>query len=141
MSTFLLEIITPERLAFSEEVNAIYAPTPDGTIGILAHHMPLFTALSEGEVKIISVNKEYFLAVGGGFMEVGGNKVSVLVSRAVHAHEINEAEIVKAKQTALDAIKRQVKGAELESAQAILRRSLLEFKILRRHQHKNFSSS
>jgi F-type H+-transporting ATPase subunit epsilon len=136
MAKIQLDIVTPERQAFTEEVDAVYAPTATGTIGILAHHVPLFCTLTEGEIKIESGNKEYFLAIGGGFMEVDGKKVSILVSRAQHADEINETEIKKAQALAREAIGRRVKGLELEEAQAILRRSLIEFKVLRRRTHR-----
>ena len=136
MDSFDVELITPERLAFSEKVEEVYVPTPTGTIGILAHHEPLFTALSEGEIKIVAGKKEYFLAIGGGFMQVTKKNVSILVSRAMHADEINETEIKKAQQSAKEALLRKVKGEELESAQAIMRRSLIEFKVLRRRQHR-----
>ncbi len=136
MSSFLLEIITPQRQVFAEEVDAVNVPTNRGTIGILAHHEPLFSALSEGEIKITSGNKEFFLAIGGGFMEVTKKGVSILVSRAVHADEINESEIRKAEQSAKDAIARKVKGVELAQAQAVLRRSLLELKVYRRRKQR-----
>jgi len=137
MKTYLLEIVTPQRLAFSEEVEAVYAPTPDGIIGVLAHHMPLFTLLTDGEVHIKSKSKDYFLAIAGGFMDITRDKVTILVSRAVHADEINEQEIEKARKSALDAINRQATGVQLEEAQAILRRSLLESKVLRRHRSRS----
>ncbi len=127
----LLEIITPERLAFSREVDRISAPTPDGTIGILPRHVPLFTSLAEGEVKITDGNDQYFLAIGGGFMQVTKKKVSILVSRAFHADELNEAETRKAYDAAKDLIAKQVKGIEMSDAQAILRRSIMELKVLR----------
>lgn len=131
-TNFTLEIITPERLAYKDEVTMVTAPTGRGTIGVLAHHVPLFTRLTEGEVKVTKDREEYFLAIGGGFMEVTRGKVSILVTRAVHARELNEAEIQKARERASEAITRGVKGAELAEAQTLLRRSLLEMKVLRR---------
>lgn len=140
MEKFNLEIITPQRVAFTEEVQAVYAPTSRGTIGVLAHHMNLFTALTEGEVKIVTPSREYFLAIGGGFMEVARDKVSILVSRAVHAHEINENEIEQARKAAKEVITRQKKGAEYEEAQAVLRRSILEFRVLRHRKNQKLSA-
>lgn len=132
MNTFLLEIITPERLAYSDSVNMVTATTASGEVGILPHHVPLFSRLVEGEVKVIKGKDEYYLAIGGGFMEVTRDRVSILVSRAVHSQELNEAEIKKAEVLAQDAVKRGIKGDELLEAQALLRRSLLEMKVLRR---------
>lgn len=137
---FLLEIITPERQVFSEEVDMVIVPTTSGAIGVLAHHQPLFSSLSEGEIKITSGAKEMFLAIGGGFMEVGPGKVSVLVSRAYHADELNEAEIKKAQAAAQDAIRNRAKGMELAAAQAMLRRSLMELKVLHRRRSRGTPS-
>ncbi len=139
MNTFLLEIITPQRQAFSEQVARVTVPTPGGTIGVLAHHEPLFTSLSEGEIKITTQNKEYFLAIGGGFMEVTKEKVSVLVSRAVHADELNEAEIKKAQERAREVISRKATAEEMATARAMLRRSLLDMKVL--HKRRRYAST
>jgi F-type H+-transporting ATPase subunit epsilon len=129
---FLLEIITPQRMAFAEEVEAVTVPTTHGAIGVLAGHEPLFSALKDGEIKISTGSKEFFLAIGGGFMEVTKKKVSILVSRAAHADELNEAEIKKAYDAAKQVIARKVTGEELAQAQAMLRRSIMELKTYRR---------
>ncbi len=131
---FLLEIITPDRQAFAKEVEMLSVPTSRGTIGVLPHHVPLFSALTEGEVKITADNKEYFLAIGGGFMEVTPKRVTVLVSRAAHAEELNEAEIKRAQEAAKVILAQKAKGEELAQAQAILHRSILELKVLRRRR-------
>ena len=135
MATFKLDIITPQREAFSDEVDAIYVPTKNGIIGVLPHHIGLFTALTEGEIKIFFKGKEWFMAIGGGFMEVTKKSVSILVSRAVHADELNEAEIKKAYASAKDVIADKGKGQERADAQTILRRSILELKVLKRREH------
>lgn len=137
---FHLEIITPERKAYEEEVDEVSVPTPDGTIGVLSHHVALFSSLSEGEIKIKKDKREFFLAIGGGFMEVSGNHVSILVSRALHADELNEAQIKKAETAAHEILTKKVKGVEYATAQAVLRRSLLELKVLRRHKTRYSSS-
>lgn len=133
-ATFQLEIITPERLAYSDNVDMVTAPTARGVVGVLAHHVPLFSRLVEGEVKVTKGSDEYFLAIGGGFMEVTRGHVSILVSRAVHARELNEAEIKRAQDRAQDALKSGIKGDEMRAAQSLLRRSLLEMKVLRRRR-------
>jgi len=134
---FTLEIITPQRQAFSEEVERVTVPSSAGVLGILAHHEPLFTSLSEGEIKITTGTKEYFLAIGGGFMEVGHDKVTILVSRAVHADELNEAEIKKAQESAKSVISRKATAEEMASAQAMMRRSILDMKVLHKRKHRS----
>jgi F-type H+-transporting ATPase subunit epsilon len=136
MNQFLLDVITPQRKAFSEQVDSVSVPTPDGTIEVLAKHEPLFTQLSEGEVKVTAKGKEFYMAIGGGFMEVRPKgEVTILVSRAVHADEINESEIKKAIESAKDLIARKAKGEELASAIAVLHRTMLELKVSKR-KHK-----
>jgi len=139
MNSFRLDIITPTRSAFSQEVEHLLVPTPAGYIEVLAHHVALFSALSEGELKITAGNKQYFLAIGGGFMEVTKGMVSVLVSRAAHADELNEAEIKKAQQEAKEALTKYKKGIERAQAQTILRRSLLELKVSRHRRSISIS--
>lgn len=134
---FQLEIVTPDRTAYTDTVGAVSVPTPNGTIGVLPKHVGLFTVLSEGEIKISTGSKELFLAIGGGFMQVGDKNVSILVSRAVHADELNEQAIKKAQEHARDVLAHRVKGEELASAQAVLRRSMIEMSVIRRHRKRS----
>ncbi len=136
MTPFLLEIITPTRVAYSDTVDMVTVPSAEGVIGVLAHHVPLFSRLVEGEIKIVAGREEKYLAIGGGFIEVTKKKVSVLVSTAVHAHELNEEEIKKAEARARQALSTNIKGAELRDAQALFRRSVLELKLLHRHRQR-----
>lgn len=135
MKQFHLDIITPDRKVFSEEVSSVVVPTQNGHIGVLAHHEPLFSALAEGEIKISMTNKEFFLAIGEGFMEVTKEHVSILVTRAFHADELNEAEIKKAQEAAKLALKNASASIDRAAALATIRRSILELKVLRRRRH------
>ena len=141
MKAFKLEIITPQRKAFAEEVDSVVVPTTNGQVGVLAEHEPLFSALVEGEIKITSGSKEYFLAIGSGFMEVTKTGVNILVTSAFHAHELNEADIKKAQQNAKEALSKHVTGMELSTAQSLLRRSVLELKVFHRRHERPLSQS
>ena len=78
-STYNLDVITPEKIVYSKEVTAIVAHGTSGYLGVLAHHTPLVTSLEPGPFKITEPGeKEVALNLGGGFMEVRGNKVVVL---------------------------------------------------------------
>jgi F-type H+-transporting ATPase subunit epsilon len=134
MKSFHLDIITPDRKVFSEDIDSVVVPTVNGQVGVLAMHEPLFSALTEGEIKVTMGNKEFFLAIGEGFMEVTKQGVNILVTRAFHAHELNEAEIKKAQAAAREALTHPTPTIDRAAAQAILRRSILELKVLhRRH--------
>lgn len=136
MSTFHLDIITPEKIAYSDEVEMITAPSASGEIGILPHHVPLFTKLVEGEVKIQKKGEASYLAIGGGFLEVVPNKVVILVTAALHAHEINEQEVQAAKKRAEEMLKLKPTGAEFLQAQAIFRQSEIALKVLKRRKYR-----
>lgn len=129
MSTFLLEIITPQRIAFSDQVVMVTAPSSSGVVGILPHHEPLFTRLVEGELKIAKDKEEFFLVIGGGFMEVTPEKTVILVTDAVHAHELNEKEVLEAQKRAEDALKAKPTGTQLIEAQNLFRRSTIALKV------------
>lgn len=129
-----LEIITPERIAYSEDVDMVIVPGADGRLGILPNHMPLFAQLTDGELKIKKQGEEYYLAIGGGFVEVTREKVIVLVTRAKHADELNEEQIMHAKQEAEAALKRPVSPEERLTIQVALRRSLLDLAILQKRR-------
>lgn len=141
MKQFHLDIITPERNVFSEDISQVVVPTENGQVGVLASHEPLFSALTEGEIKISIGTKEFFLAIGEGFMEVRREHVSILVTRAYHANELNEAEIKKAQLAARDALKNATVSLDRAAAQAILRRSILEMKVLRHRHNSPYSAN
>lgn len=139
MNKINLEIVTPDKIAYCESaVEAINVPGTEGYLGILPDHTPLFTRLTEGEVKITVKGEEIYLAIGGGFLEVNHNKVTILVTRAVHAKELNEKEILAAQKRAFEMLKTKPSGDTLLEAQSLYRRSLLDLKIL--HKRKKRSS-
>ena len=134
MSTFQLEIITPEAIAYTDMVDMVVVPSQMGNLGILHHHIPLFAALTHGELKIKKGNEEYFLAIGGGYVEVTKEKVMILVTRAVKSTQLNESEILRAKKEAQEALKQKPTGDALVSAQTLLRQSLTDWKLLQRRK-------
>lgn len=136
MSTFHLEIITPDRIAYQEDVNMVTVPGASGYMGILPHHVPLFSRLTHGEVKIVKGDEEIFLAIGGGFVEVTKEKVIVLVTKAAHADELNEQEILRAKEKAEEILREKPSREAIEYATQMLRGSLVDLEVLRRRKRK-----
>src|SRR4030042_185466 len=105
MSTIKLEIVTAERLIYSEDVNMVVAPGVIGYLGILPHHAPLMTMLKPGELRIKKESEEISLAVTGGFMEVRPDKILVLADAAERAEEIDITRAEAAKKRAEDRLK------------------------------------
>ena len=90
MATFPLDLVTPERLLFSEQVQSVRAPGIDGSFGVLAHHAPLLTELATGMIKVTLANgAEEFIATTGGFMQVSRDKVIILADTAELSTEID----------------------------------------------------
>lgn len=136
MKSFLLEIVTPEKITFSDQVEMVTVPGSDGVLGILPHHVPLMTNLVHGELKMLKDGRETYLSIGGGFLEVTKEKVTILVTRAVKEDELNEKAILEAKRKAEEALSKKPTGAELANATALLRSSLTDLKILDRRLHR-----
>ncbi|MDQ3871523.1 MAG: F0F1 ATP synthase subunit epsilon [Chloroflexota bacterium] len=133
----LLEIVTPERLAFSEEVDSVNCPGIDGELGILPHHAPLITTLGLGELRIRKgANEEYF-AIAGGFLQVRPDKVVVMAETADMASEIDLQKAEEARREAERALEEGVaEPADLSRARAALQRALLRIQVAERRRHR-----
>lgn len=124
-----LEVITPEKVIYSDEANEIIAQTEKGQIGILPHHVGLFTKLIPGELIIKKGNKEDSLAVAGGFLDVHDNKVVILADYAIRSEEIEIAKAEEAKKRTEQLMKEKSSEANNALLEAQLRRALLELNV------------
>jgi F-type H+-transporting ATPase subunit epsilon len=87
---FPLRVVSVERSLFEGEVDFMIANGGDGELGVLAHHAPLMTVLKPGPLTIrVTGGEEQLLFVGGGFLEVLPERVTVLADVAEHADEIS----------------------------------------------------
>ena len=130
-----LDIVTIEGMAFSGDVDIVIAPGVQGEMGILPRHAPLITALSEGELRFRDGGEEQVFAIGGGYMEVLDNHVTVLADSAEHAAEIDVARAEAARARAEELLREtppdQVDRVMLEGA---LRRSRVRLKVARKRK-------
>ena len=129
-----LDIVTAERLVSSEQVDRLVAPGVDGELGILPHHAPLLTALAPGEISVVKDGEETFIAIGGGFMEVIGNKVTVLADTAERADEIDAGRAEAALTRTKEQLDDRSSDMDLERATASIRRSQARLKVARRRR-------
>jgi len=120
---FKLEIVTPFRVVFSGEVNALVAPGIEGYFGVLPGHTPFLTALRVGEIKVTINNTERYFATSGGFAEVLTDTVTVLAETAEAATEIDVKRAMEAKARAERRLQEKV-GWDLDRARAALMRAL-----------------
>jgi F-type H+-transporting ATPase subunit epsilon len=88
---FDLTIVTPEGLAYQDSVERVVLPGSEGDFGVLASHERFLSPLRVGEVEIRTTGETLYAAIGGGFAEVDGDAVSVLVDSCELEHEIDAA--------------------------------------------------
>ena len=129
-----LELVTPERRAFTQEVDMVVVPGIDGQLGILPHHTPLITALGVGELKIRKGGEEQIFAVSGGFVEVRPDRVVIMADLAEHSDEIDEAKAVEARRQAQAQISEAADPVDLARARAALQTALMRERIATRRR-------
>jgi len=132
--TLKLQIITPEGLAYSEDVEIVGLRSVDGQIGILPHHIRLMTQMVPGEMMVRRNGREQFLAVGEGLVEVTGDSVAILTDMAIEAEKIDEAKAEEARQRAAARLREKISDEEVASVNASLARSLAQIRVKRRRR-------
>ena len=136
MPTMQLEIVTAERLVYTDQVNGVVAPGMEGELGILPHHAPLLTMLQPGELRIMKEGQpDTYMAVSGGFLEVMANRVVVLADTAERADEIDEARAQEAVRRAQEHLEHRTTNIDMERALASMRRAQTRLKVVRRRRH------
>jgi F-type H+-transporting ATPase subunit epsilon len=131
----LLEILTPERLVYRDEVEFVACPTSQGEIGILPHHAPLLSSLGFGELRIRKNGVEEYFAIAGGFVQVLPDRVVVMAETADLASEIDLELAEEARREAERALEAGfVEPADLARARANLRKALLRIRVAERRR-------
>jgi F-type H+-transporting ATPase subunit epsilon len=135
-----LDVVTAERLVYSDEVDIVVVPGIEGEMAILPHHASLMTMLQPGEVRIRKGTEEQSLAVTGGFLEVRPDRVTILADAAERAEEIDIARAEAAKKRAEDTLAHRTAEVDIALSEAALARSLARLKVaekIRRRQRPN----
>jgi F-type H+-transporting ATPase subunit epsilon len=135
--TLHLEIVTPERLAYSDEVDMVLVPGIEGELGILPHHTPLVSLLGVGELRIRKGGDEESFAIAGGFLQVRPDKVVVMAELADMASEIDLSKAEEARKEAERALASgSHEGADLAIARAELQQALLRIRVAERRRRE-----
>src|SRR5436853_1611129 len=134
-ATLKLEIVTPEKTAYSEDVEMVTLPGSEGELGVYPNHVPLLTTINPGELRVLKGGRETFLAIGEGFVEITGTTVSVLTDMALDVSAIDEAAAEEAVARARAAMKEDLGKEEVASVQAALQKSLAQLHVKRRRHH------
>lgn len=140
MATIRLEVVTPERSVFSDDVDIVVAPGIEGELGILPHHTPLMTALKTGELRARKGSEELLLCVAGGFMEVRPDRVIVLADTCERAEEIDLARAEEARRKAEQRMAEKYQpGFDAAESEAALHRAMARLAIAEKSKRRKGS--
>ncbi len=129
MSTFILEVITPERNFFSGEAECIIFKSIDGEMGVLAKHAPTVTTVNIGPIKIKANDKWIEAVVGDGFAKIMPDKVVIMADSAEYPEEIDVNRAKAAKQRAEERMQKQLSELEYMRSKAALARAMARLKV------------
>jgi F-type H+-transporting ATPase subunit epsilon len=136
--TFQFEIVTPERTVFASEVRQVSISTQSGEITILPYHIPIVSVLVSGVLHLVTASGDpQVIATSGGFVEVHGQKVTILADTAERAEEIDEARAEEARERARNAMANRESEEAFASAAAALERELARLHAVRRWKGHN----
>lgn len=135
-ATLKLEIVTPQAIVFSDDVNLVTLPAADGEIGIYPQHMRLITQLVPGEIIASKGGTDTHLAVGEGLVDVDASHVSILTDMAVRAEDIDEAKVNEARERAAARLREKLSDEEVASVNASLVRALAQLHVRRRSRSR-----
>ncbi|MFQ6612164.1 MAG: F0F1 ATP synthase subunit epsilon [Fidelibacterota bacterium] len=127
--TFQLEIVTPTKALQEDAVTYLRCPGADGYFGVMAGHRPAMFSLSVGEIKLRKDKKELYFSIGGGFAEIDGDQVKLLVEAVERADEIDITRAEAALQRAKERIEKKLPGTDGLRAKAAVTRSLNRLRV------------
>jgi len=124
-----IDIVTAERVVYSDEVDMVIAPGVEGQLGILPRHAPLMTMLQPGELRLRKGGEEVLMAITGGFLEVRPDRVVILADAAERAEEIDIERAEAARRRAEERLRQRAPDIDLLRAEMSLRRALARLKV------------
>ena len=131
MGKLHLEVVTPEKVTVSQEVEMVVAPGALGEFGVLEGHVAFLSGIVPGELRYASGGQTEHLAVAAGFAEVFSNRVSVLVDAAEKAQEIDVERARRAMERAKErlAMDRATEEIDFIRAEVALKRAIARIKV------------
>jgi F-type H+-transporting ATPase subunit epsilon len=131
-NTLKLEIVTPEAVVYSEDVEMVTLPGVEGELGVYPMHVPLLTQIVAGELVVRKEGKDYYLAVGEGFAEITATRLAIMTDMAFKAENIDEAMAEQARRRAEARLAEKLDDEEAAMVSAALAHSLAQLKVKRR---------
>ena len=131
-----LEIVTPESKVFSDTIDSVVVPTVEGEIGVLPGHIPLLAQVANGELRLTKGGATQWLAVGGGFVQIDGDRVRVLAEHAITEEKIDEHAVEVAMKRAEDELRaaKEMDPQQYEHLQNLVRYAGVQLAVKRRQR-------
>ena len=131
-----LEIVTPEAKVYSDTIDSVVVPTVEGEIGVLPGHIPLLAQVAHGELRVTKGSTTSWLAVGGGFAQIDGDRVRVLAEHAITEEKIDEHAVEAAMKRAEDELKaaKDMDPQQYEHLQSLVRYAGVQLAVKRRRR-------
>ncbi len=130
MTPFVLEIVTPDKMLFASEVTYVGFRAMSGNLGIEANHMPIIAALDIASLKCTLVDgTEKKFAVSGGFLEMKGNKCTILATIVEPDNEIDVARANAAKERAENRLASKSANIDVKRAELALKKAITRLKV------------
>jgi F-type H+-transporting ATPase subunit epsilon len=126
---FFLNVVAPAGEVFAGEVDFLLVPGAEGELGVLARHAPLIAGLAIGVLRYEQEGRRQKISIGGGFLEVAGNKATVLAKTAETAEMIDRKRAEAAKERAEQRL-HQKEGIDAARAEAALKRAVARLQAL-----------
>ena len=131
-----LEIVSPERRVYDDEVDMVIVPGRNGQLGILPRHTRLISSLGVGELRIKKDGSEESLLISGGFVEVRPDRVIVMADLAEHSDEIDESKAVEARRQAEAELEETKDPVDIARVRAALQTALMRERIATRRRSR-----
>ena len=132
--TLRLEIVTPDAIAFSGDVEMVTLPGIEGEMGVYPQHEHLITQIVPGEIIVVENGGEKSLAIGEGLVEITASRVEIVTSMAIAVDNIDEARVEEARARAAARLRDKLSDEEIASTNAALARSLAQLHVKRRRR-------
>ncbi len=114
MATFQFDLVSPERMVFSGEVDQVDIPGTEGDFGVLAGHAPVIASIRPGIMTVFSGGKQEKIVVLGGIAEVSSNGLTVLADVATSVDDLDKAAFARRVAEMEAEIARLAEGSELD---------------------------
>lgn len=134
--SLLLEIITPEKVVYKDEVDEVIVPTVNGEIAVLPLHVNLLSQIIPGELIIKKGEETESIAITGGFLDVNKNGVSILADYAIKAGDIEVAKAKEAQERAERLMKEKATEKDFKIAEAEIIKAILQLKIANKYKRR-----